>query len=160
MRDTTANQPHRVEQHSLNCGRSRYRSTPKSGQCAVTHSIAYLPTFLSFAPLYSRQPFSPILSPSNLLQVRVIHETSQINANMSHHTSDSPSSTNSSMSSSARFNLDPHDTSKILVYTYRVGVKTSSQQELCRTLDKGMCFTTRCGLSKSPPSHFTLRTHS
>jgi len=55
------------------------------------------------------------------------------------------------MSSAVRYNLDPHDTSKILVYTYRVGVKTSSQQELCRTLDKGTCFTVRYGLSKSPP---------
>ena len=51
----------------------------------------------------------------------------------------SPTGTNSSLSSADRFGLDANDTRKILVYEYRGGpVKTTSQQELCRTLDKGI----------------------
>jgi len=50
-------------------------------------------------------------------------------------TSSSPTSTNSSLSSSKRFGLDEHDTKKILVYNHPHGLITSSQQELCKTLD-------------------------
>ena len=63
----------------------------------------------------------------------------------------SPTGTNSSLSSADRFDLDANDTRKILVYEYRGGpVKTTSQQELCRTLDKGIAF---CAASKSPPTN-------
>jgi hypothetical protein len=44
-------------------------------------------------------------------------------------------SINSSLSSGERFGLDPTDSSKILVYTYRDSVKPLSQDDLCKMLD-------------------------
>jgi hypothetical protein len=86
---------------------------------------------------YLGNPFFRLLSPRiATTNNRGSRETPQItNDRMSQNSS--PTGTNSSISSSVRFDLDPHDTSKILVYTYRVGVKTSSQQQLCKSLDKG-----------------------
>jgi hypothetical protein len=51
--------------------------------------------------------------------------------------SQSPTSTNSSLSSSRRFGLDERDTRKILVYNHPHGLMTSSQSDLCKLLDNG-----------------------
>lgn len=48
------------------------------------------------------------------------------------------SNSSSSSISSQRFNLNPSDTSDILVYKVREGCKICSQKELCHTLDQGM----------------------
>ena len=72
--------------------------------------------------------------------------------------SDSPTkSSNSSLSSSERFGLDPNDTSRILVYTYRRGVRPSSQKDLCKNLDSGMT-SSRTVLGDSRPEEPMLQT--
>jgi hypothetical protein len=48
------------------------------------------------------------------------------------------SSAGTSVKSAERFGLDEHDKNDILVYKYRQGLERSSQEQLCKNLDKGM----------------------
>lgn len=66
--------------------------------------------------------------------------------------------TSTTLSSADRFDLNANDTRKILVYEYRgvpTSVKKSSQQELCRTLDKGADFMNRAAF-QSPPTIYSV----
>jgi hypothetical protein len=73
----------------------------------------------------------------------------------------SPTSTTSSLSSSVRFGLNERNTSQILVFTRYGGIHYSSEQELCKTLDKGELHTIFPGLTvwskTNPNTDLTLR---
>ncbi|TID22426.1 hypothetical protein E2P81_ATG11532 [Venturia nashicola] len=69
----------------------------------------------------------------------------------------SHASSNSSLRSAAKFNLDEKDKSDILVYRYRVGLQTSSQEKLCQELDKEPGL--RCSKISIPRGHSRVEVH-
>lgn len=127
-----------AEKSELNdCGGARdannsqsYRVQPQSllnrNPIHLTTSYAFDSLFIPQAALSS--PFLQGLISTTKPRFR---ETSQITTIMSQNSS--PTNTNSSIGS-VPSDLDPDSTSKVLVYTYRVGVSTSSQQELYKTV--------------------------
>lgn len=87
-------------------------------------SVSFTIPIADFSPLPDRH----LLGNFTTVMAETTPAPSQPNSN---------NSTNSSLQSWQRFHLDPKDRRKILVYEYRHGVETSSQEELCLKLEKG-----------------------
>lgn len=105
-------------------------------QSRITPSTAPVSTAIKSRPA----AYCYSSSPHTIRHAPTTGRTNTIHLNNQHHpamsrtwNTDSTSSTRSA----EKFGLDDKDTSSILVYKYRSGLDLSSQEHLCKALDKG-----------------------